>query len=69
MSLSQRRKRSRLVSTFIGSHDMRIILEGEEKLDGEIVLDEIYVQLVGKKEEEDQVTDTTLQDMIKNILK
>ncbi len=45
---------------------MRIINQDEEMLEGEIILDEIYFSLVGKKGEEAQVNDETIKEMIRN---
>jgi len=43
---------------------MRVIFQDEEMLDGEIVLDEVYVKLVGCIEEEPLLTDDTIKNMI-----
>jgi len=43
---------------------MRVIFQDEEMLDGEIVLDEIYIQLVGRRDEETMVNDETIKGMI-----
>jgi predicted CopG family antitoxin len=39
-------------------------MQDEALLEGEIVLDEVYVKLVGLKEEEPLLTDDTIKNMI-----
>jgi len=43
---------------------MRVLLQGEEIEEGEIVLDEIYVKLIGHKDEEAQINEDTLKKML-----
>lgn len=43
---------------------MRILLEGTPLLENEIVLDEVYIQFVGKKRTESPPSDKLIRDMI-----
>ena len=47
---------------------MRIIIGDGKKTEGEIVLDEINIQLVGTEAESHTINDTTIVDMLRKHL-